>query len=87
MVRYRPKERNAMITYEEIRKNAAIQTYIRKADESLAALGFTEHSFAHVGLVAANCQYILQTLGFPAREIELAQIAGYMQAPGFFPKN
>ena len=82
MVRYRPKERNAMITYEEIRKNAAIQTYIRKADESLAALGFTEHSFAHVGLVAANCQYILQTLGFPAREIELAQIAGYMHDIG-----
>jgi metal-dependent HD superfamily phosphatase/phosphodiesterase len=82
MVRYRPKERNAMITYEEIRKNAAIQTYIHKADESLAALGFTEHSFAHVGLVAANCQYILQTLGFPAREIELAQIAGYMHDIG-----
>lgn len=37
-----------MITYEEIRKNEDIRTYIQSADEALAALGFTEHSFAHV---------------------------------------
>ncbi|MGM9618557.1 MAG: HD domain-containing protein [Oscillospiraceae bacterium] len=71
-----------MITYEEIRHNEAINTYIRKADESLVALGFTEHSFAHVGLVADKCRYILQTLGYPARVIELAQIAAYLHDIG-----
>ena len=37
-----------MLTYEEITKSEAIKTYIIRADESLGALGFTEHSFAHV---------------------------------------
>ena len=35
-----------MLTYEEITKSEAIKTYIIRADESLGALGFTEHSFA-----------------------------------------
>ena len=71
-----------MITYEQIKHNEAISTYIRKANESLAALGFTEHSFAHVGIVAANAKYILQTLGYPEREIELVQIAAHLHDIG-----
>ena len=35
-----------MITKESIRKQEQITTYIRKADEALEALGYTEHSFA-----------------------------------------
>ena len=71
-----------MITFEEIRNNEAINTYIRKADEALVALGFTEHSFAHVGIVAANSKYILETLGFPERQIELVRIAAYLHDIG-----
>ena len=71
-----------MVTFEEIRKNPGINTYIRKADESLVALGYTEHSFAHVGMVAEECGYILQTLGYPEREVELAKIAAYMHDIG-----
>ena len=41
-----------MLTYEEVTKIDAIKTYIIRADESLGALGFTEHSFAHVLHVA-----------------------------------
>ena len=48
-----------MITYKDIINNEAIRTYIVKADESLAALGFTEHSFAHVTYVAEKAEYIL----------------------------
>ena len=71
-----------MITYEDIRKNEAINTYIKKADESLKALGYTEHSFAHVGMVATGCRYILETLGYPERMVELAQIAAYLHDIG-----
>ena len=71
-----------MITLEQIRQNTAIQTYITRADESLAALGFTEHSFAHVTRVAETAKYILETLGYPQRTIELAQIAGYLHDIG-----
>ena len=41
-----------MLTYEEVTQSQAIRTYITRADESLAALGYTEHSFAHVMHVA-----------------------------------
>ena len=70
------------MTYQEIKNNQAINTYIQQADTSLAALGYTEHSFAHVGLVAEKAGYILETLGYPARTVELCKIAGYMHDIG-----
>lgn len=71
-----------MITYEQIKQNDAIRTYIQKADESLAALGFTEHSFAHVTKVAENVKYILETLGYTQHEVELGMIAAYLHDIG-----
>lgn len=71
-----------MLTYEEITKNEAIRTYIIRADESLAALGFTEHSFAHVTHVAETAGYLLKTLGYDDRTVELAKIAGYLHDIG-----
>lgn len=59
-----------------------INTFIRKADESLGALGYTEHSFAHVTMVAETASYILTELGFGERDIELVRIAGYMHDIG-----
>ena len=71
-----------MLTFEEVKNNAAIRTYIQRADESLIALGFTEHSFAHVTVVAENAGYILRTLGYPERTVELARIAGFLHDIG-----
>lgn len=71
-----------MITYEEIKKNEELNTYITLADESLLALGFTEHSFAHVTKVALGAEYILTKLGADAHTVELAKIAGYMHDIG-----
>ena len=71
-----------MLTYNEITQNEAIKTYIIRADESLGALGFTEHSFAHVTHVAETAGYILKTLGYDDRTIELAKIAGYLHDIG-----
>lgn len=70
------------MTYQEIRDNEEISTYIRQADMSLSALGFTEHSFAHVTIVAEKAGYILQTLGYDKRLVELAKIAGYLHDIG-----
>ena len=66
-----------MLTYEDVKNNSAVRTYIQRADESLTALGYTEQSFAHVTAVAENAAYILSTLGYPERTVELAKIAGY----------
>ena len=71
-----------MLTFEEVKNNEAIRTYIQRADESLIALGFTEHSFAHVTVVAENAGYILRTLGYPERTVELAKIAGFLHDIG-----
>ncbi|MCM1297866.1 MAG: HD domain-containing protein, partial [Muribaculaceae bacterium] len=71
-----------MITYEDIKKNEAIRTYITEADASLVTLGFTEHSFAHVTHVAETAGYILKTLEYPERTVELAKIAGYLHDIG-----
>ncbi len=70
------------MNYEEIKNNEAVQTYISEADASLKALGFTEHSFAHVGRVAEMTGYILETLGYPERMVELGKIAGYLHDIG-----
>jgi len=71
-----------MLTYEELRKNPEIQTYIKAADTSLEALGYTEHSFAHVCKVADTVKYILSTLHFSPHEVEVAQMAGYLHDIG-----
>ena len=71
-----------MVTFEEIKNNEAINTYIRKADQTLSELGFTEHRFAHVGMVATNASYIMETLGYSEREVELVKIAAYLHDIG-----
>ena len=71
-----------MITYEAVRQDQAIRTYIEKADESLIALGYTEHSFAHVTKVAETAKYILQPLHYPAHDVELAMIAAHLHDIG-----
>ena len=70
------------MTYQEIINNEDINTYIRQADLSLSALGFTEHSFAHVKVVAEKAGYILETLGYEPRMVELSKIAGYLHDIG-----
>ena len=70
------------MTYEEVRRDPAVKVYIAQADASMQALGFTEHSFAHVTRVAKTAGDILETLGYPARTVELARIAGYLHDIG-----
>lgn len=71
-----------MVGFSDIKNDKAIREYIKKADESLLALGFTEHSFAHVGKVAADSETLLRTLGYSERDIELAKIAAYLHDIG-----
>lgn len=71
-----------MVTYEDVRRDDAVTAYIRRADETLGALGFTEHSFAHVTAAADKSARILSALGYPERMAELARIAGYLHDIG-----
>lgn len=71
-----------MISIQDIKENEQIRTYIRKADETLEAMGYTEHAFAHVSRAAHFAQKVLTELGYPERMCELAWIAGYMHDIG-----
>ena len=71
-----------MVTYDSIRQNAAVNTYIEEADHALGALGYTEHSFAHVTHVAKTAGDLLTKLGYDAHTTELARIAGYLHDIG-----
>ena len=71
-----------MPNFEDIKKDHAVNVYIKAADDSLAALGYTEHSFAHVCKVADFASELLTKLGYDARTAELARIAGYLHDIG-----
>ena len=71
-----------MTDYEKIKNDAARKSYISAADRSLEALGYTEHSYAHVGRAAAVAGDMLEALGYDGRTVELARIAGYMHDIG-----
>ena len=68
--------------FDTVRNSPEIRTYITQADASLLALGYTEHSFAHVTKCAQLASSILEQLGYDRRQVELARIAGYMHDIG-----
>ena len=71
-----------MMTYNELRNNSDIRTYIEAADASLDVLGYTRHSFEHVTKVAEMTGYILEELGCDAHTAELGRIAAYLHDIG-----
>ena len=71
-----------MLTYKQIIENKEVMTYVGRADETIKELGYTEHSFAHVGSVTQMVKYILETLGFSERMVELGMIAAHMHDIG-----
>ena len=71
-----------MINFEDVKNNPIIKTYIEAADQSLSALGYTEHSYAHVTTVAREAANVLTSLGYGERVVELAKIAGYLHDIG-----
>lgn len=71
-----------MVAYDQIKNDKDIKTYIMMADQTLSALGFTEHSLPHVTRAADVAGRILTKLGYDKRTVELAKIAGYMHDIG-----
>ncbi len=70
------------ISFEDIKNNQTIDSFIRASNDYLGAIGYTEHGFRHVSLVASVSKNILATLGYPKRLQELAEIAGYLHDIG-----
>ena len=71
-----------MITLEDVMKNEEVQAFINASQKQLEALGYTEHSHRHIGIVSKRTGEILEKLGFDERTIELGKIAGYLHDIG-----
>jgi len=72
----------ALLTIDELRKDAEVVAFVRQANESLRALGYTEHGQRHAGLVGHIAENVLNRLGFEARTCQLAHMAGYIHDIG-----
>src|SRR3712207_941821 len=70
------------VTLDAVKADAEVQAFIRNANRNLGVLGYTEHGFRHVGLVANIARNILKRMGFDRRQQELAAIAGYLHDIG-----
>lgn len=71
-----------LVTLQDLRNDPLITTLIAKGNDHLGVLGYTNHGKLHVTLVADLCYDILEQLGSPERERELAAIAGYLHDIG-----
>lgn len=71
-----------ILTLDDVQNNSMVIAFIRRANESLGAIGFTEHGFRHADMVAHTAYRILSEMGYPQREAELAAIAGQLHDIG-----
>lgn len=70
------------MTYQEIKKNEEVRAYLKKGNDNLGVLGYTDHSEVHCTVVAGRAGLILKKLEYPEETIELAKIAGFMHDIG-----
>ena len=68
--------------YQQVIENEEINAYINRANESMKAAGYTDHSKIHTAYVATRAGYILKHFNRSQQEINLAKIAGYMHDIG-----
>lgn len=71
-----------MITFDDIRTDPLICAFIQRGDDVMSAIKYTEHGFAHAGMAAERASRLLAQLGYDARTLELARIAGFMHDIG-----
>lgn len=71
-----------MVTLADVKANPVLDACIRKGNEFLGSMGFTEHSYRHINLVSNIAGDIIKKLGYPERDVELAAIAGYLHDIG-----
>lgn len=70
------------LALRDIRREPRVRVYITKANQQMAAIGYTEHGHRHAGIVATIARSILVALGQSERVAELAAIAGYLHDIG-----
>lgn len=75
-------DRDRFPLFYRIKSNPEINVYIKEQNRSMDAMGYTEHGFAHIGVVTERAGYILDTLGMDDHTIDLALTAAWMHDIG-----
>lgn len=75
-------EQPLAITVQDVMQNPKAQIYIQKADQTLEAMGYTEHGMRHARWVSKTAGRILRELGYPERTAQLAEIAAFLHDIG-----
>jgi len=73
---------NPLVTLEQVRTDAEVVAFVQQANEALRGLGYTEHGQRHAGLVAHIAGNVLAHLAHDERQVQLAQVAGYLHDIG-----
>jgi metal-dependent HD superfamily phosphatase/phosphodiesterase len=71
-----------MITVEDVKKNEQVKILIKKSDEILGVIGYTEHGERHASLAANIAYNIMDRLKYPEKRAHLASIAAYLHDIG-----
>ena len=76
------KKEEKSLDYKKILENKEVKAFLKKGNENLGVLGYTDHSEKHCAIVAKRAGMILKEFGYSKREIELAEIAGALHDIG-----
>ena len=68
--------------YKKVLENKEVKACLKKGNENLGILGYTDHSEKHCAIVAKRAGEILEKFGYARHEIELAQTAGALHDIG-----
>jgi hypothetical protein len=71
-----------MITLDDVKKNEKVGLWIKKSDDILGVIGYTEHGQRHASLSASIAFNIMTRLKHPEKRAELASIAAYLHDIG-----
>jgi uncharacterized protein len=82
VVRPDPFTGPGLIALSTVRQHPSVEAYITKANEQMAAIGYTEHGQRHASIVAAVARSLCTQMGLGARVSEVAAIAGYLHDIG-----
>ncbi len=72
------------LTLELVKSNNQIKDFIEQTEKYLDALGYTDHGFRHINIVADRCRSLAKKIGLNAKDQELAAVAGYCHDMGNF---
>lgn len=70
------------VSLSTVRTDREVEAIMAMSEKQIEALGFTEHSRRHAGIVSKWSGEILRALGKAEEEVRLAEIAGYLHDVG-----